>query len=291
MKHKLLIAIGSSIAVVFVASWFFVSIGEDLFFRPPATVPAATADKLRFDRQDQLAATVAHEFLQLGGERIAVSRVTPASATATTPLIVHCGGNATDRFTNGVYYSKKILPWGEPIFFDYPGYGDSSGKTTLKALNAVLAEFGPWIDAQAKGRPLVLWGHSIGGLICSKLATHSREADAIILETTGPSPTAIATDRVRWIPFYSVKVRGGFEAYDIPALLKTFPGPILVAGAGKDRTLPVYLSQTLAEALKKEGRDITYVEVPEGVHNGAAQTPEFVSAATPFFASVADTRH
>lgn len=291
MKHKGLIAVGAGLLLMLAVSPFLVSVGEDVFFRPPATAKAATADQLRFDHQDQLTAKVTHEFLQLGGERIAISRVTPENVTSSTPLIVHCGGNATDRFTTGVYYSKKILPWGEPLFFDYPGYGDSSGKVSVKAFNAVLAEFGPWIDAQAKGRPLVLWGHSIGGLMCAKLATQSREVDAIVLETTGPSPTAIATDRVKFIPYYTVRVRGGFEAYDIPGLLKTFPGPILVAGAGKDRTLPVYLSQNLAEALRQEGRDITYVEIPEAVHNGAADTPEFMAAAKPFFALVTDSRH
>lgn len=283
-----------------------VSVSEDMFFAPPTdSTRAATLEAMRFDRQEQITGlfdrlgrrdtrlpmTIKHQFADLGGEHIAVSQVVKATAKAEEPLIVHCGGNARDRFNSGMIYSAKVAPWGEALLFDYPGYGDSTGKPTVAAFGAVLADLGPWLDARAKGRPLVVWGHSIGGLICAKIVSLSREVDAIILETSGLSPVAMARNKAAIVPFLNVSVKGGFEAYDIGELLKGFDGPVMVVGAGKDQTLPVVLSRDLAKMLKEGGRDTTYVEIAEAGHTNADQFDAFTVAAKAFFSRVADTRH
>jgi pimeloyl-ACP methyl ester carboxylesterase len=281
-----------------------VSIDEGIFFQPQAARRAASTAEMNFPDQrmltertargplqGRLPAIVTHEFVDLGGERLATSRVVPANARAGEPLIVHCGGNATDRINAGVFYSEAILRWGEALLFDYPGYGDSSGRPSIATFNATLPALGSWIDARAKGRPLVLWGQSIGGLICSRLASHSREVDAVILETTGVSPVKMVQEKARSIPFLNVRVHGGFEDYDIARLLKGFTGPVLVVGAGRDEVLPPVLARNLSKALTVEGLDVTYLEVAGADHMTASRTPDFDSAAQAFFSRVKDSRH
>ena len=136
----------------------------------------------------------------------------------------------------------------------------------------------------------MFWGHSIGGLICARLAGESREADAVILEATGESPTRMAREQAKIFPLVKVKVKGGFEAYDITSMLAEFRGPVLVVGAEKDKTLPVGLSRSLASDLGSGGLDVRYVEIPGASHMTAGETLEFGDAAKPFFASVSD-RH
>jgi len=41
---------------------------------------------------------------------------------------------------------------------------------------------------------------------------------------------------------------------------------VLILGAAKDKTLPVELSRKLAAGLTASGRDVTYVEFPDGNH-------------------------
>jgi pimeloyl-ACP methyl ester carboxylesterase len=151
---------------------------------------------------------------------------------------------------------------------------------------------GPWLDSLARGRPLIFWGHSIGGLICPSIVAESREADAVILETTGPSFAAVAEDRKPWFaPFIRTHVTDDLKPYDTAELLKDFKGRIMVLGAGKDTTLPPRLARSLAEALTAKGLNIQYWEYPAANHHSAALNPQFVEDARPFFAVATNVNH
>ena len=56
-------------------------------------------------------------------------------------------------------------------------------------------------QADAEGRPLIAWGHSLGGIVCSAIANEV-DADALVLETTTPSARAAVDEMVglavRW---------------------------------------------------------------------------------------------
>jgi pimeloyl-ACP methyl ester carboxylesterase len=181
-----------------------------------------------------------------------------------------------------------VLPWGEVLMFDYPGYGDSTGTPTTESFSALRQDMGSYIDGLARGRPLVLWGHSIGGLICSGLAEVSREADAVILETTGPSFAVIAETLKPWFaPFVKTAVKDSLRTYEVSELLKDFKGPIFVVGAGKDERLPVKLARSLAAALKGRGLRVAYHEYPGANHFNAALNSTFAGDAVAFFKTVA----
>jgi len=285
-------------------------VGERYFFvpQPAAEIVADPAAMTLVDEQKitgpvdlanrppilagRLPATLTKEIAHFGveGRQTALAYARAANAQPGEPLIVMCGGNASDMIKRGVYYVDKVLPWGELLMWDYPGYGHSNGSPWATSFDDVIGEMAPWIDEQAKDRPLVFWGHSIGGLICSRLASKSREVDAIILETTALSPTRMAKDKTWAIPLLDVKVEGDWNSFDIPQMLKGFSGPVLVTGAGKDETLPVPLAREVGKALKEEGLDVTYVEYAQSGHLNSTLNSDFARDAKVFFARVANTR-
>jgi len=67
-------------------------------------------------------------------------------------------------------------------------------------------------------------------------------------------------------PFIKTRISDSLQAYDTVKTLEAFKSPILILGAAKDKTLPVELSQVMAERLIAAGRDVTYVEFPKGNH-------------------------
>lgn len=225
------------------------------------------------------------------GRQVAVIHAKSANAQPGEPLIVHCGGNASDMINRGVYYVNKLIPWGELVMWDYPGFGHSNGAPLASSFDDVFADMVPWIDAQANGRPLILWGHSIGGLICSRMAEKSTEVDAIVLETTALSPQRMAKDKTWALPIVDVQVQGDWRTFDIPIMLSGFKGPVMVIGAGKDQILPVPLAREVGDALTKQGLAVTYVEYPEAVHANATMSSDFARDAAAFFATVSDKRH
>lgn len=288
-------------------------IGEQYFFRPmPAgqlvTDPAlmkvvdeelVTAPSAKTETtftpiaRPRLPATLTKELHPFGkeGRQVAVIHVRAANAKPGEPLIVYCGGNASDMINRGVYYVNKLLPWGEVVMWDYPGFGHSNGSPWASSFDDVFTEMVPWIDELAKDRPLVLWGHSIGGLICSRIVSKSAQVDAIVLETTALGSQRLAKDRTWMLPIVDVQVQGDWRTFEIPKMLGGFTGPVMVIGAGKDEVLNVGLAREVGTELKNQGLAVTYVEYPEMGHLNATLNSDFARDGAAFFGTVADTRH
>lgn len=290
------------------------TVGDGWFFKPqPLPSKARAGGGLKMDREERLAASgtgvtlangymptlaarlpanVTHQVVDIGSQRIAVTRIKAANAMDGEPLIVACMGQSGTRFTSGEYYAEKLLPWGEVLLVDYPGYGDSSGKPTIDEMMLFQQNFPAYVDGLAKGRPLVMWGHSLGGPVCAALAGASKQADAVVLETTGRTFEDIMGVGKPWFtpPFVKLELDDKLKTYDIAGSLAHFNGPVMVINAGKDQRLPG-LAEPLARALKDEGLHVAYIDVPQADHMNAAMNSQFAKEAWPFFQALADTRH
>lgn len=231
------------------------------------------------------------------GQRIAFTLSTPVEGAAgadrlapaaVRPLIVVCGGNATDRYSSGVAYAQKALRWGDVLHFDYPGYGDSQGEPSAVGFehgtDVVRAE----VARIADGRPVVYWGHSLGGFVCTDLATGTPGLAGIIIETSARNATEVARS---WTPLWAkpiarVQVAESLAGYDNATTATATGTPILVLGAGQDETLPVALSRSLSDALRELGAPVTYVEFPNARHFDVPRQPTFTATLDTFFQSL-----
>lgn len=269
--RKFLIIVNVLLLMLLMAAGFIffrgIHIDEKVVFLP-ITRPDRTA--LDFRGEERLNALVRHERLALGTETIAISSV----GSDTDPLIISCFGNASDRYEHGVDYASKIIPFGQALLWDYPGYGDSTGQARVETLEAVIADFIPEIEKRRAGRPLILWGHSLGGFVCSNIASQLSSIDGLILETTASNIQSVAK---AWTPS-ALPIRVSYDEdlrrFDVPAALDQMSAPVLIIGAGRDRVLPVGLSQELSEALP----DATYLELPEATHFSAGFDPRAQAA-------------
>jgi len=308
---KMAACLGALVALALAGCSF--PVDEGYFFKPPPVAQKVTdPSQMRIEGQEKitgpfaddnflqgrspilgghLPAKIRHDFVTLGGARIAVSRVTSDKSDGTEPLILYCGGNAVDRIHSGLNFTDKVLPWGELVMFDYPGYGDSTGAPRMRFMTPMQKEMSGYIDGLAKGRALVFWGHSLGGLICPEIARASREVDAIVIETSAPSSLALANTRKPGVvSFVSLDLIEGLRDYDTPKALAGFTGPIFVLGAGKDAVIPVQQARDLANQLKAAGRKVEYREYAQASHSSAAMNATFAEDASAFFGSVRDDR-
>lgn len=308
-------ALAPALAAVMLCGCITYSVDEGWFFRPrdiarkamnPSDMKINGEENLRapgrfsenFSRvfpgfAARIPAKITHGFVELGDLRIATTRVAGVNAVPAEPLIVACMGQTGDRINSGLNYTAKLLPWGEVLLVDYPGYGDSTGNPRLEDFSTFQNAFPAYIDGLAAGRPLIFWGHSLGGPVCAAMAANSREVDTIVLETTVSTFNDLMDVRKPWFtpPTFDLELIDGLDVYDIPAALSGYSGPILVIGAGKDSVLPVERQRALSESLKAGGLAVTYVEIERAEHQNSALNTIFVGAATPFFAAVTDARH
>lgn len=263
----ILVALGLA-AIFFVRG---VHIDEDIVFLP---IQRPDRVELTIRGERTLGGHVQHERVQLGGETIAITTVGPDVG----PLIVSCFGNASDRYAHGVDYANKIAPFGQVLLWDYPGYGDSSGTAGVVAIEDIADGFVALVEDRAGGRPIIYWGHSLGGFVCSNLAGRSKQVDGVILETTAQSIRSVAK---AWTPM-GIPIRVTFNEdllrFDIPDALAGLNTPILIIGAGRDRVLPVELALELAEALP----EANYLELPQATHFSAGFDPKAQAAVAQF---------
>lgn len=190
------------------------------------------------------------------------------------PLFVFCGGTSFVLGTNSDYRTSSLGKIGDVLFWSYPGYGESEGAPTSANLRSASETVLEALDTyRHPDQPVVFWGHSLGGFVCSTMAAQydvrpGARTTALILETTAPSVEAgvkAFAPRVLGIGI-KLKLGKGFENIDIPKTLAARDFPVLVLSGAKDTILPVPLSRDLVAQMEALGKRPAYIEYPEGGH-------------------------
>jgi pimeloyl-ACP methyl ester carboxylesterase len=232
---------------------------------------------------------VRHGFIGTGERRIAWTQFSDQNPTnPQRPLVVHCSGNAGDRYRSGTSYARDAFPWADVLVFDYPGYGDTPGPASAANFDASARSLVDHIVSVYGNRSLVFWGHSLGGFVCSHLASMVPETDGLILETTAPNAAAVAR---AWTPSYArlfvrTAVAPSLARYDVVNDGAQTKVPILVLGGGKDQVLPVTLARQVADGLKSRNADVTYIEFPEAGHLDVAWQTNYNDVLTAYFSKI-----
>jgi len=210
--------------------------------------------------------SLSHIVERFGDQEIAMSRVSLAkmttkyvdaygrqrafigSAGADRPLIFYCGGTAFDRVRYGYKVMAELLPMGDPIVWDYPGYGDSPGEPSIAAFETLTPEIVDWIDALAGERRLIIWGHSLGGAICAEIARQSEAVDFLVLEASlgrGSTSAKSAARAVMPIPL-PMRVADNLTAIDVAESVNATDLPVLVLIPGDDEVIAPKIQRELA---------------------------------------------
>lgn len=127
-----------------------------------------------------------HQWIGSRGQRLSAMVHVPARLTADTPVIIICHGFTGDKVgTNqmNVKLAHELETSGYAVVrFDYLGSGDSDGDfasdTVVSGWQEDLRNVVGWVRQQKEfaPNPLVLYGHSLGGLI---VLTHKDPAGEI----------------------------------------------------------------------------------------------------------------
>lgn len=231
--------------------------------------------------------SVKHEVIKAGTEQLAISLIEREGLSR--PLVVHCGGNASDRYESGVLYAQKIISVADVLMFDYPGYGDSSGQASDISLRQANKTIARYVERElGDRRPLILWGHSLGGFVCTDMIQYFSEVDGIVIEASATNAKDVSKAVIPWYAklFIRPRVSDSLGTYDLVETLKTADVPILVLGAAKDKTLPIKLSRKLADGLTAGGADVTYFEFSKANHISIPTQDDYQGSIEAFIASL-----
>lgn len=193
------------------------------------------------------------------------------------PLIVFCGGNAFREAYAGAARGGALAPYGDVLLFDYPGLGLSDGSGSRADFAAARAALVGEIKRRTPdGRPLIFWGHSLGGGFCAALAADTNARATIVLEGAFAQYDDVADAKAGVLaPFVRLRVADSAVRYDIPALLKDRPGPVIVIASRADKTIKFSAPQRLAKRLKAQGRTVEFVTLSNAEHSRLFDDPRY----------------
>ena len=243
---------------------------------------------IRISKEDFIPAELRHGFWADG--TIAVTEFSTTSfekSAPDRPLVVHCGGNSSDRYNSGTFFGLKVLPYADLVIFDYPGYGDSPGTPSAESFEALIDNLGSELnDRRAQtNRPLILWGYSLGGFVCAELLGAIDKVDAIIIESSAHDAKGAARQLVPAIlrPFLRVRLSPTLSTYNNVDALRGYQGSVLVLAGADDGILPSKLSQELVDGLREREVSVTYHEFADGNHANLPTLDAYTEVLDQFF--------
>jgi uncharacterized protein len=166
-----------------------------------------------------------------------------AAAEPGKPVILHLhgkGGNMASRASRWRYYRQKGFG---VLFFDYRGFGGSTGEPSEEGLKADAHAAYDWlISNNIRPSEIVLSSESMGTGFAVMLAAE-RPVAALSLMSAYSSIADIAADRHWWAPVRSLIK----DEIDAAAIIPKVTAPILVQHGDADQTIPVKFGQLLFE--------------------------------------------
>jgi len=197
------------------------------------------------------------------------------------PALLFFHGNAGTR-VNRLHNLGLLYREGLGVFiFDYRGYGGSSGSPSEQGLISDGVAAFDWLAGRAAGRPIVLFGRSLGAAVAAQVAL-LRPARGLIMESAFTSVPAMAK-HVLPLPGISRLVRTGFDNRKALAELDL---PLLFIHGEQDELVPFQMGRELFEQARSPRK--VFHAVPEGRHNDTyiAAGPDYIRRVVSFLESI-----
>ncbi len=205
-----------------------------------------------------------------------------ASPTPCTPTILYCQGQSGD-LQDHYDQLKKIRDLGYHVLtFDYRGNGMSEGETTEEEHTYLDAEAAAAeLRSRAPGQPILYYGESLGGAICTELALRARPA-ALHLDCTFASWDLVVRDATQ-LPVSSSDLTD--VRYDTISKIGRIGVPLQIFHGTDD----LLLRPAHALALYDAAADPKSLWLVPGAEHGTDQIqqhPEYAARLNPFVQAI-----
>ncbi len=159
------------------------------------------------------------------------------------------GGNLRSWTTGADYYQRVNY---DMFMLDYRGYGKSTGEmVSEEQLHADVRIAWDTVAPEYSGKPIVLYGRSLGAALAVRLATEV-EPDLVVLVSPFTSLLAMATAQYPIVP--AALVRYPLRTDELIADVRA---PIVFVHGDRDTFIPIDHSRTLLELATAPSRLLT----------------------------------
>ena len=169
---------------------------------------------------------------------------------------VFCHGN-TGNLTISADTIPHLLAAGlNVLFFDYRGFGRSSGSATWRGVISDGVTASKFHDKiRPKHIPAVLYGYSLGGAVAAQVIRR-HPFDALILHSTFTSLPQITRVLFPRLPLHLLSG----NLFDTVSVMKRLQVPLLVLHGTDDETCPCWMGHEIFGACASETKKIVCIE-------------------------------
>lgn len=186
----------------------------------------------------------------------------PSGEPPAAILVVHGMAEHSGRYQRLVDY---FLPRGYAVYaYDHPGHGQSDGirchVDSFQDLRVNLERMVQWVKSEQPGKPLILFGHSMGGLVVADyLVAHDDQINAAILSAPAlksvgkPGPWQI----LKILMLRHLRPQARFRRLDLkglsrnPQVIADYRADPLVFTGAMSIGLALALGRTMVEVAEK----------------------------------------
>jgi fermentation-respiration switch protein FrsA (DUF1100 family) len=181
--------------------------------------------------------------LDVDGERVE-AWLLPGQGSTHGALIIYAHGNGELIDMRAGDFAAARHAGYDVLQVEYPGYGRSQGSPSEQSLTASLVAAYDWARASGQygERHIAGHGRSLGGGAIAQLAAR-RPLAALVLESTFVNFEDV-------VMAYGVPRAMLLNHFDTAAVLRAYPGPVLLLHGTADRVFPFGNARTLAATAK-----------------------------------------
>lgn len=175
------------------------------------------------------------------------------------------------------------------FLFEYRGYGESEGKTTLATLVPDALNAFDYVRGlpQLRHQPIVVFGVSLGSFVAPKVALQ-RKVAGLVLASTATDVVAWSHSIVPWYekPFVRIDISPSLLVFNNSRNLQGYDGPLLLLAGAKDTlTHPKFAHQLFRTSATPADEKMLY-ESPDEGHAEILEDPNGVKALARFIHAV-----
>ncbi len=155
-------------------------------------------------------------------------------------FFLHGNGGNVESWSSGADYYQRVNY--DMFMFDYRGYGKSTGSNLSQAqLHDDVRQAWDSIAPLYAGKPIIIYGRSLGAAMAAELATHV-DAEKVILVSPFTSMVAMAKIQFPLLPMSLV--RYPLKTFEIIGKIKA---PVILVHGDRDSLIPITESKALLD--------------------------------------------
>jgi alpha-beta hydrolase superfamily lysophospholipase len=211
------------------------------------------------------------------------------SANPNAPILLFFNGNGMTVDRSDPFYRQLVQTGAELCVYDYRGIGFSAGSPDVMAFRQDALRLYDSLSAASPGRPVIVYGFSLGTAMASYVASQRKVAGLILAGTIASAAEELPVyTHAQGLPAEAaaalIPAPDSVEAFNEVGNIARSTAPLLMLHGEADTLVPINQGREVFAASSSNQKK--FVSLPGVGHNQTAGTTQSLTAVAQFLAGI-----